>query len=191
MISKLKILTVADWEAMPHGDGNRYEIIEGELFVSCSAGLTHQRVLANLITLFVFFLEKNPIGEFLPDVGVILSKFSAVIPDLVILLNEQRDTIITNDRLTGPPALVIEVVSPGSANSRRDRVDKLRLYSKHQVQEYWIVDPRKLTVEQYVLHGSSLKLSQTLQREEKRLSSTAIPDFSCLLSQIFRHFGKR
>lgn len=190
MNTKLKILTVADWEAMPHGDGNRYEIIEGELFVSRSPGLTHQVVLANLITLFVLFLEKNPIGAFLPDVGVILSKFSAVIPDLVILLNEQRDTIITNDRLTGPPALIIEVVSPGSANSRRDRVDKFRLYSKHEALEYWIVDPGNLTVEQYVSDGSSLKLSQTLNREEERLSSVAIPGLSCLLSQIFKRFGK-
>jgi Uma2 family endonuclease len=188
MNTKLKILTVADWEAMPHGDGNCYEIIEGELFVSRSPGLTHQVVLANLITLFVLFLEKNPIGAFLPDVGVILSKFSAVIPDLVIVLNEQRDTIITGDRLTGPPALVIEIVSPGSTNSRRDRVDKLQLYSKHGVQEYWIVDPENLTVDQYVSHGAALELSQTLQREEERLSSAAIPGFSCLLSQIFRHF---
>ena len=107
MIAKKRILTIDDWEAMPHGDGNRYEIIEGELFVSRSPGLTHQVVLANLITLFVLFLEKNPIGGFLPEVGVILDEFSAVIPDLVIVLNEQRDTIITNDRLTAPPALVI------------------------------------------------------------------------------------
>ena len=190
MISKLKILTVADWEAMPHGDGNRYEIIEGELFVSCSAGLTHQRVVSNLFTLFVLFLEKDGVGEILTNAGVILSKFSAVIPDLVIFLNETSDTIITGDRLTGPTDLVIEVISPGSANSRRDRVDKLRLYSKHGVPEYWIVDPRKLRVEQYVSVGSSLKLKQTLQREDERLSSDAIPGFSCLLSQIFRHFGK-
>ena len=190
MTTKLRPLTIDDWEAMPHGDGNRYEIIEGELFVSCSPGLTHQRVLANLITLFVLFLEKNPVGEFLPDMGVILSKFSGVIPDLVILLNEQRNTIITNDRLTGPPALFIEVVSPGSDNSRRDRVAKLQLYSKHQVPEYWIVDSENLIVEQYVSHGSSLKLNQTLQREEERLSSAAIPGFSCLLSQIFNRIGK-
>jgi Uma2 family endonuclease len=190
MTTKLRPLTIDDWEAMPHGDGNRYEIIEGELFVSRSPGLTHQVVLANLITLFVLFLEKNPIGAFLPDVGVILDKFSAVIPDLVIVLNEQRDTIITGDRLTGPPALFVEVVSPGSANSRRDRVDKLRLYSKHRAQEYWIVDPGNLTVEQYVSHGSSLKLDQILRHEEERLSSAAIPNFSCLLSQIFKRFGK-
>lgn len=188
MIAKKHILTVEDWEAMPHGDGKRYEIIEGELFVSRSPGLTHQIVISNLFTLFVLFREKNPIVEILTGAGVILSKFSAVIPDLVILLNEQRDTIINNDRLTGPPALIIEVVSPGSTNSRRDRVDKLRLYSKHEALEYWIVDPGNLTVEQYVSHDSSLKLNQTLQREEERLSSTAIPGFSCLLSQIFRRF---
>jgi Uma2 family endonuclease len=190
MTTKAQLLTIADWDAMPYGDGNRYEIIEGELFVSCSPGLTHERVVVNLVTLFVLFLEKNPVGEFLINAGVILSQFSGVIPDLVVLLNEQRDTIITNDRLTGPPALFIEVVSPGSANSRRDRVDKLRLYSKHGVQEYWIVDPGNLTVEQYVLDDSSLRLSQTLQREEERLSSAAIPGFSCLLSQIFRRIGK-
>jgi len=190
MNTKLKTLTIDDWEAMPHGDGNRYEIIEGELFLSCSPGLTHQIVISNLFTLFVLFREKNPIVEILTGAGVILSKFSAVIPDLVVLLNEQRDTIITNDRLTGPPALIIEVVSPGSSNSRRDRVDKPRLYSKHEALEYWIVDPGKLTVEQYVSDGSSLKLMQTLQREEELLSSAAIPGFSCELSQIFRRFGK-
>ena len=139
----------------------------------------------NLITLVVLFLEKNRVGEILTDMGVILSKFSAVIPDLVIFLNETGDTIITGDRLTGPTDLVIEVISPGSANVRRDRVDKLQLYSKHRVPEYWIVDPKNLTVDQYVLRGSSLKLEQTLQREEERLSSAAIPGFSCLLSQIF------
>jgi len=190
MTTKLKTLTIDDWEAMPHGDGNRYEIIEGELFVSCSPGLTHQRVVSNLIALFVLFLEKNPVGEILTNMGVILSKYSGVIPDIVVFLNETRDTIITGDRLTGPTDLVIEVVSPGSGNMRRDRVDKLQLYSKHGVPEYWIVDPENLTVEQYSSDGSSLKLMQTLQREEERLSSAAIPGFSCLLSQIFRRFGK-
>src|SRR6476646_3424441 len=99
MNTKLKTLTIEDWEALPHGDGNRYEIIEGELFVSCSPGLPHQRVVMNLITLFVLFREKNPIGEVLTTPGLILSRYSGVIPDLVFLLNETSDTIITGDRL--------------------------------------------------------------------------------------------
>jgi Uma2 family endonuclease len=189
MTTKLKPLTIADWDAMPYGDGNRYEIIEGELFVSCSPGLTHQRVTANLITLFVIFLRENPIGEFVPTPGLIFSEYSGVIPDLVIFLNQKSDAIITGERLTGPPDLVIEILSPGPANIRRDRVVKHQLYSKHGVPEYWIVDPGNLAVEQYVSHGSSLKLMQTLQREDV-LSSSAIPNFSCLVSEIFRHIGK-
>ena len=190
MITKLRPLTIADWDAMPYRDGNRYEIIEGELFVSCSPGLTHQRVLANLITLFAIFLKENPIGEALPTPSLILSQNSGVIPDVIVFLNKTGDTIIKGDRLTGSPDLIIEIVSPGSANIRRDRLVKLQLYSKHGVPEYWIVDPGSLSVEQYVLHGSSLKLMQTFQNDDI-LSSSAIPGFSCLISEIFMRIGKR
>ena len=80
MITKLRPLTIADWYAMPDGDGNRYEIIEGELFVSCSPGLTHELVLINLILRIGNFLEANPIGTVV-SAGVILSNFSGVIPE--------------------------------------------------------------------------------------------------------------
>jgi Uma2 family endonuclease len=189
MNTKLRPLTIHDLGAMPYRDGERYEIIEGELFVSCSPGLTHQRVIANLITLFVIFLRDNRIAEWVPTPGLVFSENSAVIPDLVVFMGEKSDAIITGELLTGPPDLVIEILSPGPANIRRDRMVKLQLYSKHAVPEYWIVDPRNLAVEQFVLHGSSLKLIQTLQREDV-LSSTAIPGFSCLVSEIFARIGE-
>jgi Uma2 family endonuclease len=189
MITKLRPLTIADWDAMPYGDGNRYEIIEGELFVSCSPGLTHERVLVNLILLIGNFLQRSPIGETVPNVGVILSDVSGVIPDLLVFLNEQRDTIITNDRLTGPPALVIEILSPGPTNIRRDRVTKRQLYAKHGVPEYWIVDPQNMTLERYVRQGSSLVLLETVENEDT-LSTTSLPGFSCKVSEIFRRIGK-
>jgi Uma2 family endonuclease len=189
MTTKLKILTVADWEAMPYRDGNRYEIIEGELFVSCSPGLTHERVLTRLILLIGKFLEVNPVGEAVPNVGVILSDFSAVIPDMVVFLNEQSDTIISNDRLNGPPALIIEILSPGPANIRRDRVIKLQLYDKHDVPEYWILDPPNMTLERYVRQESSLVLLETLGTEDT-LSTAILPGFSCKVSEIFSRIGK-
>jgi Uma2 family endonuclease len=185
MTTKLKPLTIADWDKMPYRDGNRYEIIEGELFVSCSPGLTHERVLINLILLIGNFLRANPIGTVVGNVGVILSNFSGVIPDLVVFLDEQADTIVKDDRLHGPPGLVIEILSPGSANIRRDRVTKLQLYAKHGVPEYWIVDPRNMILERYVDQDSSLTLLETLQYEDS-LSTTAIPGFSCQVSEIFR-----
>jgi Uma2 family endonuclease len=185
MITKLKPYTIADWDAMPYRDGNRYEIIEGELFVSCSPGLTHERVALNLILLIGNFLERSPVGEIVANVGVILSNFSGVIPDIIVFLNEQRDTIINNDRLTGPPALIIEILSPGSANIRRDRVSKLNLYAKHDVPEYWIVDPKNKTLDRFVRKGSSLVLQETLQYEDL-LTTTTLPGFSCPMASVFK-----
>jgi Uma2 family endonuclease len=185
MNTKLKILTIADWDAMPYGDGNRYEIIEGELFVSCSPGLTHEIVLSNLILRIGKFLEGNPVGLMVSGPGMILSDISGVIPDAIFLLKEQRDTIVKNDRLHAPPALVVEILSPGSANIRRDRISKLNLYSKYGVPEYWIVDPKHKTIERYISERSSLVLNETLQHEDA-LTMTALPGFSCPVSDIFK-----
>ena len=185
MTARLEPLTIADWDAIPYDECNRYEIIEGELFVSCSPGLTHQIVTSNFIFLIKTFLESNPIGEVIPTPGLVLSNTSGVIPDVVVFLNEQRKTIVTGERLTGPPALVIEILSPGAANLRRDRMVKLNLYAKHRVPEYWIVDPKNLSLERYVLRESSLELLETLAGED-HLTTDALPGFSCLMSRVFK-----
>ena len=187
MNTKLKILTIADWDAMPHGDGNRYEIIDGELFVSRSPGLTHQIVLSNLTYLIWSYLKTNPIGTVVTNPGLVLSNISGVIPDLVFFRKEQRETIVTDDRLTGAPALVIEIVSPGPANIRRDRITKLQLYAAYDIPEYWIVDPKSKTLEKYVISYSSLILQETLG-EDENLTTTAIPGFSCRMREIFDEF---
>ena len=187
MITKLKPLTIADWDAMPYKEGYRYEIIEGELFVSRSPGLTHQVVLTNLLVKIRVFLDKNPIGTFIPGPGVILSNYSGVIPDLVFFSHDVRDTLVKNDRLHGPPSLVVEILSPGSSNIRRDRISKLQLYAKHGVPEYWIIDLKNRSIERYVNQGSSLILQETLG-EEETLTTAALPGFSCGISEIFSDF---
>ena len=187
MITKLKPLTIADWDAMPYKEGYRYEIIEGELFVSRSPGLTHQVVLTKLLVKIGNFLDNNPVGTFVPGPGVILSNYSGVIPDLVFFSHDERDTLVTNDRLHGPPSLVVEILSPGSSNTRRDRVAKLQLYGKHGVPEYWIIDPKNSVIERYVNQGLSLILQETLG-EEETLTTPALPGFSCRVSDIFSQF---
>jgi Uma2 family endonuclease len=93
MAAKLEpILTIADLDSMPE-DGNRYELIEGELFVSCAPSLTHQGVVVGLLFGFTQYLRKNPIGKVWPGPGVIFSDFSGVIPDVIYISNErQRDS---------------------------------------------------------------------------------------------------
>ena len=187
MSTKLRPLTIADWDAIPYDEWHRYEIIEGELFVSCAPGLTHQIVSGNLIFLIRNFLETNPIGVVVPTPGLVLSNFSGVIPDVVFFSHQQRDTIVKDDRLHGPPALVVEILSPGSANIRRDRISKLQLYAKHGVAEYWIIDPKNMTVERYVRQGSALTLLETLH-DEQILSASVLPGWSCQVSEIFEQF---
>ena len=184
MISKPQILTIDDWEAMPHGDGNRYEIIEGELFVSCSPGLTHQIVSDNLVVLLRNFLKLNRIGTAVSTPGLVLGEYSGVIPDLVYFSNESRERVRSGERLQGAPDIVIEILSKGAENTRRDRIVKLHLYSKHGVPEYWIIDCQRHAIEIYRLHGPSLELDTIFARDDE-LSTSSLPGFACAVSDIF------
>jgi Uma2 family endonuclease len=178
------LLTINDLDAMPD-DSNRYEIIEGELFVSRAPSLIHQRVSGNLFVTFRTYLDYNPIGEVLATPGIIFSDFNGVIPDLVFINYEQRDEIASGDRINGAPELVVEILSPGAENERRDRIAKRQLYGRYGVKEYWVVNPYKRTVEVYLLEGQTLKLQATYT-EQDELASTVLPGFTCKVESIFR-----
>lgn len=177
------LLTIADFDSMPD-DGNRYEIIEGELFVSCSPNRIHQTLSGNIFFSVRSFLIDNPIGEIWLTLGVVFSEYSGVIPDLVYVSNERRAEIASGDRVMGSPDLVIEIVSPGAENERRDRLVKRQLYGKHGVKEYWIVDFHNRTIEVYVLQGQMLQL-QSILTEKEELTSSVLPGFRCKVETIF------
>ncbi|HJZ67541.1 MAG TPA: Uma2 family endonuclease [Blastocatellia bacterium] len=178
------LLTVEDLDIMPE-DGNRYEIIEGELFVSPLPNLKHQRVSRNIVGIFSGYLDHNPIGEILYTPGVIFSNFSGVIPDLVFVSSEQRDEIASGDRIMGAPVLVIEIISPGAENLRRDRLVKKQLYAKYDVKEYWLVDPETRAIEAYVLENGLFEL-RAVYGEGDELTSELLSGFRCKVEDIFR-----
>ena len=177
------LLTIDDLDALPE-DGNHYELIEGELFVSRAPSLAHQIIVSNLIAVFRDYLHQKPIGIIVPGPGLIFSNFSGVIPDVVFISRERRDEIASGDRLSGAPDIVIEIVSPGAEDERRDRVVKRQLYGKYGVHEYWIVDPQTRTLEIYRLRRRTLKLVTTLVDEDE-VTSPILPGFRYRVSQIF------
>jgi len=186
MAAKIEpLMTVDDLDTMPD-DGNRYEIMEGELFVSRAPGLPHQLVITNIIGCFLRYLEKNPIGRIVTTPGLILSRHSGVIPDLVFYSHARGDEIIWHERLNAAPEIVIEILSPGRENLARDRVAKRKLYDKHHVKEYWIVDIENRSVEIYRLANQSLELHATLRNNDE-LTSPILPGFGCALSKIFEN----
>lgn len=176
-------LTVADLSVLAD-NSNRYEIIEGDLYVSRAPHLVHQVVLSNLLYAIKQYLHGNPIGRILPEVGVYLSDQDAVIPDLAFVVAERFYKIIDGGKLIEAPDLAIEIQSGGAENERRDRVVKRYLYGKHGVQEYWIVNWELATVEQYELKESGLELRDSLSGEDE-LTSPLLPGFKTSVARLF------
>jgi Uma2 family endonuclease len=86
--------------------------------------------------------------------------------------------------LTAAPELVVEVLSPGKPNERRDKEVKLKLYSVRGVLEYWIVNWQENRVELYRREQAVLTLVATLYSQDE-LTSPILPGFSCLVSKLF------
>jgi Uma2 family endonuclease len=177
------LLTVADLESLPD-DGNRYEIVDGELFVSTSPSFVHQTILARLLYAILNFLQGNPIGDVVPGVGVIFDDHNAVIPDLVYISRERMPETVVGGRLVRAPEIAIEILSPGSSNERRDRHIKLNLYSARAVREYWIVDPESRSIDIYRNQSGKLDLISTLHAGDV-LTSTELPGFSTRIESLF------
>jgi Uma2 family endonuclease len=176
------LITVADLEKLPD-DGNRYELIEGELYVSSAPRLPHQFVLQNLQVALVNFLIKNPIGRVVAGAGAVFSNFDVVIPDLVFVSNERWSEIVANDRFIAAPDIVIEVLSPGAENRRRDLVAKHRLYHKCGVQEYWVVDQenRSVLLYRYTKHDE-VKFNSS-----EALRSDFLPGFEITVENLLKY----
>ena len=177
------LLTVAHLETLPDDD-NRYELIEGELFVSRAPGLPHQLVLQRLQVALFNYLDTTSIGVIVPGAGAVFSDYDAVIPDLVFVRKERWHSIVANDRFVAAPDLVIEVMSPGNENRNRDLLSKRRLYGKYRVREYWIVDRETQSVKIFRLHEGILEESATLcERDE--LTSELLPGFALSVQSMF------
>jgi Uma2 family endonuclease len=178
------LVTVADIEDLPE-DGNRYEVIEGVLYVSTAPGFRHQSVLAKLFSKLDHYLEGQQVGRLVWGVGIVFDEISGVVPDLVFVTHDRLKRILNDGRLTGPPEIVIEALSPGKANEKRDRVVKRDLYSKWGVSEYWILDLESQTTEIYRKRKTGgLQRAIVLQAEDE-LTSPLLPGFRVEVAGLF------
>lgn len=138
--------TTADIEALPEGE--RAELIDGEMFMMAPPMTVHQRILVKLILKIGSYIEKNKGNcELLPaPFGVYIKKdnLNYVEPDISVICNGDK---LDEKGCHGAPDWVIEIVSP--ASRKMDYVRKSQLYRETGVREYWIVDPKKQTVTVY------------------------------------------
>ena len=177
--------TTADLAIFEGDRANRYEIIDGELFVTRAPDWKHQVVCINIGTVLKLWSDRSGLGQAAINPGIVFSESDNVIPDVVWASNERLERLLDEaGHLTAAPELVVEVLSPGKANERRDREAKLKLYSVQGVHEYWIVNLKEQTVEVYRREDAVLKLVATLYHQDK-LTSPILTGFSCLVSKFF------
>jgi Uma2 family endonuclease len=178
--------TTADLETLPDTwDDTRYEIIDGELYVSRQPELGHQDACNGLASALHVWSRASGTGRSFPAPGVIFAEDQNVAPDVVWISHERLRTAAGEDgHLHDAPELIVEVLSPGVANERRDQEAKLKLYSRRGVEEYWIVDWRQHRIQVYRREASALVLVATLM-ERDALESPLLPGFSVLVRDLF------
>ena len=119
-------------------EDKRYELLDGELVMTPAPGELHQSVSILLGSKLFQFASENSLGRvYHAPFDVVLSDADVVQPDLLFVSNECAH-IITPANIQGAPDLVVEILSPSTAE--RDRTFKRTLYARHSVNEYWMVD---------------------------------------------------
>src|SRR5919197_5397913 len=170
--------TTADLELFPEPlDDTRYEIIGGELHVSKQPSVEHQYAGNELAGELRAWSRATGAGIALPAPGVVFAEDDNVAPDVVWASTERLGRILGADgKLHGAPEVVVEVLSPGETNERRDRQAKLSLYSRQGVEEYWIVDwqARLVDVFRREPHDGALRHVATLNPNDT-LRSALLP----------------
>ncbi|MCY3638223.1 MAG: Uma2 family endonuclease [Chloroflexi bacterium] len=177
--SRLKF-TYEDYKQTP--DDTRYELLDGELILVPAPRLTHQRTSRTIFRQLDSFVTENDLGEvFYAPADVVLSDFNVLQPDILFVSNE-RSYIMTDDNVQGAPDLVVEVLSPSTA--QRDRTIKRELYAQHGVPEYWQADEDAKHVQVLTLVDGEYKVAG-IYDEGQTVVSPLLPGFRLAVDDMF------
>ncbi|MCU0490905.1 MAG: Uma2 family endonuclease [Chloroflexaceae bacterium] len=172
---------VADYEQLPE-DGLRYEIVDGELHMAPAPNTGHQTSSG---LMFYYIMQKVQLAGlgrvFSAPFDVELGPDTVVQPDIVVVLHNSAASI-TEQRIVGPPDLVVEITSPSTASY--DRREKHDAYAAAGVREYWIADPASRTIELFILDGASYRLDH-VYRGQAVLPSSVLPAWDVVTERLF------
>lgn len=154
--------TYDDYALLPD-DGKRYELAGGTLELMTPAPTPkHQAICTQMLKVLANSCQPEYI-IFASPIDLILSNTEVRQPDIVMVHRSKMD-IVTRRGIEGIPSLVAEIVSPHSV--KRDRFDKLKVYARYNIPEYWIIDPANEALEQYVIADSKFRLLNVYGKED-------------------------
>ena len=162
----------------------RYELINGEVFMMASPSVVHQAILMELSTQFNIFLRGKPCRVFAAPLDVRLfpeednSDDTVVQPDLLVVCDNGK---LGKGSVNGPPDLAIEILSP--SNSDRDLLYKFQCYLEAGVREYWVIYPEQKRVQVHIYENGHYL--STLYKENACIPVTVLPGLDIPLENLW------
>ena len=184
-------ISYEEYMSLVESSEQRYELIDGEVYLLASPGYRHQVLVNEISWQFSNYFKDKSCRPLTAPLDVKLSGYAlefeedpnVVQPDLFVIC-DQENINEKEDKYEGVPALVVEVLSP--ATRSRDLVIKLHLYMKSGVGEYWVVDPEKKIVFQYIFsEGRELKQKEIFS-EGEIIKSAEFPELRIKLKDVFK-----
>ena len=173
--------TVADYMSLPE-HGPRYQLVDGELHMAPAPNRHHQFISGELEYALREYLKANPVGAvYDAPFDVQLTEATVVQPD-ISYFSKQRFSYLTEHGAEGAPDLVIEILSPKTA--QLDLSVKREIYARTGVQELWIVEPETRLVKVYRLPSNAQTPVETLSADQS-LTTPLLPGLSIDLSNVF------
>jgi Uma2 family endonuclease len=174
--------TYADWETLPY-DGNRYEIIDGVLYMTTAPSNFHQWIVKRIERYIGIPAEDQRLAYTFPaPIGLLMPGCDPVQPDYLIIL-QSNAAIIADRRIRGIPDVIVEILSP--SNSAYDEHVKLVAYALAGVPEYVIIDPRTRTLSHYRLDALGRYAYPQSFSEGQTMSFDCLPALPLAIADLF------
>jgi Uma2 family endonuclease len=171
----------ADWEAIPE-DGNRYEVIDGVLYMTTAPTSFHQWILKRLERFLGIPAEdQNLAYTFFAPIGVLMPGCQPVQPDFVVVRTAQAHII--GQRIVGVPDLIIEVLSPH--NQAYDQYTKRQAYARAGLPEYAIINPMERTLAHYRLQATGSYAPPDIYPESATVTFDCLPTLTIAIARLF------
>lgn len=177
-------LTYADLARFPEGDRNRYELIDGELFVTPSPVTRHQRAVVRIASAFLDHVDEHGGDVFPAPIDVFFADDTVLEPDVVVVAVADL-RVVEEKLLRGAPSLVVEVSSPSTR--RTDQVRKRRVYEREGVPEYWFVDIDAEQVHLYRLGADRAYGPPEVREPPMHLDAVRFPGFTMPVASALGH----
>ncbi len=190
MTAATELLTLKAYLARSNTAEKHYELVSGKLIEMPPESPQNAEIAIKLLLIFAQFISPRLLR--CKDTEIVVSGPRATVrlPDLMVLTENLAKDLYSNQRSTInidmlPPALVVEVVSPGKANRDRDYRFKRSEYAARGIAEYWIVDPQESKITVLLLDNGLYQ--ENVYQDDDLINSQLLTQLQLTASQVFSY----